>query len=116
MTQTEVDTAVGQPLQPGKQVATLDDCQWTNSDLTAAVDVTVSEWTAIKNAATSNGTKTPDVVSGVGDEALGSADLLSVRKGDAGFLLAFNFPNMSAAPDQGLAQAKVLASAVLSRL
>lgn len=42
LTQDEVDTAVGQPLQPGNQVATLDDCQWTNSDFTASVDVTVT--------------------------------------------------------------------------
>jgi hypothetical protein len=116
LTQTEVDTAAGQPLQPGKQVATLDDCQWTNSDFSASVDVTVSDWTAIKNAATANGTKTPAVITGVGDEALGDASLLSVRKGDTGFLLNFNFPNMSAAPDQGMAQAKVLAAAVLARL
>ena len=116
LTQAEVDTAVGQPLEPGNQVETLDDCQWTNSDFTASVDITVSDWTAIKNAATSNGTKTPAVVPGVGDEALGDATLLSVRKGDIGFLLVFNFPEMSAAPDQGLAQAKVLAVAVLSRL
>lgn len=116
LTQAEVDTAAGQPLQPGKQVATLDDCQWTNSDFSASVDVTVSDWTAIKNAATANGTKTPAVITGVGDEALGDASLLSVRKGDMGFLLNFNFPNMSTAPDHGLAQAKVLAAAVLSRL
>jgi hypothetical protein len=86
-------------LRPGTQVATLDDCQWTNSDFTASVDVTVSDWTAIKNAATSDGTKTPDVVPGVGDEALGNAGLLSVRSGESGFLLNFYFPNMKAAPD-----------------
>jgi hypothetical protein len=116
LTQDEVDTAAGQPLQAGKQVETLDDCQWTNVDFTASVDVTVSDWTAIKNAATANDTKSPAVVTGVGDEALGDANLLSVRKGDMGFLLIFNYPDMSAAPDQGMAQAKVLAAAVLSRL
>lgn len=116
LTQAEVDAAVGQPLQPGKQVDTLDDCQRTNTDFTASVDVTVSDWTAIKNAATANDTKTPAVVAGVGDEALGDAALLSVRRGDIGFLLVFNFPEMSNAADHGLAQAKILAAAVLSRL
>jgi hypothetical protein len=116
LTQAEVDTAVGQPLSPGKQVATLDDCLWTSADFTASVDVTVSDWTGIKNAATADGTKTPAVVAGIGDEALGDPGLLSVRKGDAGFLLTFDYPDMQAAPDQGLAQATILADAVLSRL
>ena len=44
---------MGQPLQPGNQIETIDDCQWTNSDLTASVDVTVSDWASIKNDAIS---------------------------------------------------------------
>ena len=69
LTQAEVDTAVGQPLGPGKQVATLDDCLWTTADFTAGVDVTVSDWPAIKTAATSTG-GAPTSVPGLGDEAL----------------------------------------------
>jgi Protein of unknown function (DUF3558) len=120
LTQAEVETAVGQPLGVGKQVLTLDDCQWTTSDFTAGVDVTVSDWTAIKNAATTNGTKVAPSVSGIGDEALNlngsNGSLLYVRKGDQGFLLTINGPHIDGTPDHGLAQEEVLAKAVLGRL
>lgn len=116
LTQAEVDTAVGQPLGPGKQVATLDDCLWTTADFTAGVDVTVSDWTAIKTAATSTG-GAPSPVPGVGDEALyKGGGLLYVRKGSVGFLLTINGPHIDSLPDGGLAQEKVLAAAVLGRL
>ena len=120
LTQAEVDTAVGQPLGAGKQTLTLQDCQWTTSDFTAGVDVTVSDWTGIKNAATANGTKTATSISGVGDEALNlngsNGSLLYVRKGAEGFLLTINGPHIDGTPDHGLAQEKVLAKAVLGRL
>lgn len=116
LTQSEVDTAAGQPLSPGKAISVLDDCQWTNSDFTATIDVSVSDWTAIKNAATENGTKTPPAVAGIGDEALLWDGLLYVRKGNDGFLLSFDWPTISSSTDHGLAQAKVLAGAVLARL
>ena len=70
LTQAEVDTAVGQPLGPGKPTAPLGNCVWSNSDFSAGVDVTVSDWSLINNAATGGGTKPPPpAVAGVGDEA-----------------------------------------------
>lgn len=119
LTQAEVDKAVGQPLKPGKQVATLLDCNWTTSDFTAGVDVTVSGWTEIKAAANGNGAH-PASIAGVGDEALNlngaNGSLLYVRKGSQGFLLTINGPHIDSNPDHGLAQEKVLAVAVLGRL
>ena len=115
LTQAEVDTAVGQPLGVGKQTATLDDCAWSSTDFTANVDVTVSSWSAIKTAATANG-HTPASVSGVGDEALTNGPLLSVRKGNAGFLLVIGGPKIDSTADHGLAQEKVLATAILGRM
>jgi hypothetical protein len=116
LTQTEVNTAVGQPLGPGKQTTTLDDCQWTTSDFAAGVSISLSDWPAIKAAATGNG-HTPESVPGIGDEALtNGGGLLYVRKGDAGFLLTINGPNVDSLPDQGLTREKALATAVVARL
>jgi Protein of unknown function (DUF3558) len=115
LTQAEVDAAVGQPLGPGKATIPGYDCDWTTADFSASVSVTVSDWAAIKTAATSTGTATP--VSGVGDEALTKGGgLLYVRKGDQGFLLLIGGPKVDSLPDGGLAQEKVLAAAVLGRL
>jgi hypothetical protein len=115
LTQAEVDAAVGQPLGPGKPTIPNYDCAWATSDFTASVSVTVSDWSAIKTSATTNGTAT--AVSGVGDEALTKGGgLLYVRKGDAGFLLLIGGPHIDSLPDHGLAAEKVLAAAVLSRL
>ncbi len=117
LTQAEVDTAVGQPLGPGKPTAPLGNCVWSNSDFSAGVDVTVSDWSSINNAATGGGTKPPPpAVAGVGDEAFWYQGFLYVRKGDAGFLLSIDFPKVSSTADYGLTQAKVLAAAVLGRL
>jgi hypothetical protein len=116
LTQAEVDTAVGQPLGPGKATIPNYDCQWTTTDFSAGVSVTVSDWSAIKTSATANG-HTPTSVLGVGDEALyKGGGLLYVRKGTAGFLLSINGPHIDSLPDGGLAQEKVLAAAVLGRL
>ena len=115
LTQAEVDTAVGQPLKPGKRVATLLDCIWTTSDGAAGVDVTVSGWTQIKVAANGNGGK-PVPITGIGDEALNRDGTLYVRKGSQGFLLSINGPHIDSKADHGLAQAKVLAVAVLGRM
>lgn len=115
LTQAEVDTAVGQPLRPGKATIPNYDCSWTTSDFSASVSVSVSDWAAIKTSATANGTATP--VSGVGDEALTKGGgLLYVRKGSVGFLLLIGGPHLDAQSDHGLAAEKVLAAAVLSRL
>ena len=116
LTQAEVDAAAGQPLGAGEQTTSLDDCQWTNKDFSASVDVTVSDWTGIKNAATSNGTKSPPPAPGIGDEAYYYPGLLYVRKGDAGFLLSVGWPTINTETDFGLGKATVLAQAVLDRL
>jgi hypothetical protein len=115
LTQAQVDTAAGQPLGAGKANIPLGDCTWSSSDFTANVDVTVSTWSAIKTAATANG-HTPSSLSGVGDEALDNGPLLSVRKGDTGFLLVLGGPSIDSAADHGLAQEKILATAILSRI
>ena len=115
LTQAEVDAAVGQPLGPGKATIPHYDCAWATSDFTASVSVTVSDWSAIKTSATTNGTASS--VPGVGDEALTKGGgLLYVRKGSAGFLLSIGGPHIDSLPDHGLAAEEVLAAAVLSRL
>ena len=117
LTQAEVDAAVGQPLGPGKPFAGIPHygCDWATTDFAAGVGVKVSDWAAIKTAATSTGTATS--VPGVGDEALyKGGGLLYVRKGDVGFLLWISGPHVDKLPDQGLAQEEVLAAAVLGRL
>lgn len=115
LTQAQVDTAAGQPLGAGKANVPLGDCSWSSSDFSANVDVTVSTWSAIKTAATANG-HTPTSLSGVGDEALDNGPLLSVRKGHTGFLLVLGGPTIDSAADHGLAQEKVLATAILSHI
>jgi hypothetical protein len=115
LTQAEVDTAVGQPLGPGKATIPGYDCTWATTDFTASVSVTVSDWAAIKTSATSTGTST--AVAGVGDEALSKGGgLLYVRKGDQGFLLLIGGPKVDSLPDHGLAQEEVLAAAVFGRM
>ncbi len=117
LTQAEVDAAVGQHLGAGKQTSSLDDCVWSNSDFSAGVDVSVSDRAGIKNAATSNGTKSPPPpVAGIGDEAYYYQGFLYVLKGNAGFLLSVDWPGIYKEPDYGLGKATVLAQAVLGRL
>ncbi|MDP9116924.1 MAG: hypothetical protein M3O28_06645 [Actinomycetota bacterium] len=116
LTQAEVDAAAGQALGPGKPTIPHYDCTWTTSDFAASVTLTISDWTAIKAAATGNG-HPPTPVSGVGDEALTKGGgLLYVRKGSAGFLLMIAGAHLDSLPDKGLAAEKVLAAAVFGRL
>lgn len=64
---------------------TLDDCVWGNSDFSASVDVSVSDWAGVRYAPTANGTKAPPPpAAGIGDEAYYYQGFLYVRKGDAG--------------------------------
>jgi hypothetical protein len=121
LTQSEVDASAGQPLGHGAQVGALGDCQWSSSDFTASVELDVGDWSAIKAKSAETGqTLTP--VPGVGDEALtlnraGNAAQLYVRKGNIGFVLLLGGGQyIDTLPDLGLAQEKVLAAAVLSRL
>lgn len=119
LTQADVDAAVGQPLGKGKSDAALGTCQWSTSDFVADVDITVSDWAAIKTAAT-GGSKSPVSVPGVGDEALNlngsNGSLLYVRKGSQGFLITINGPKIDSLPDHGLAKETILAAAVLDHL
>lgn len=117
LTQSDVDKAVGQPLGSGKPNAALGNCVWSSADFSASVDITVSTWLSIKNAATGGGTKpAPPSVSGIGDAAFWAEGFLYVQRGDAGFLLSISSPGLDSAADTGLTQAKVLATAVLERL
>ncbi len=117
LTQADVETAVGQPLGAGKPNVALGNCVWSSADFSAGVDITVSTWLSIKNAATAGGTKAPPpAVPGIGDTAFWAQGFLYVQKGDAGFLLSISSPAFDSAADKGLAQAKVLAAAVLGRL
>jgi len=119
LTRAEVDTAVGQPLGPGKKTALPGDCQWAAADFSAAVSVTVSDWSAWKTAAYAGGHQ-PVSVPGIGDGALNlngaNGSLLYVRKGSIGFLVMINGPHIDSSRDHGLAQEKVLAVAILGRL
>lgn len=120
LNQTEVDTAVGQPLGAAQGGAEPGACQWSTADFTADVDITVADWPSIKAAATAVASHQPVAISGVGDEALNlngsNGSILYVRKGDVGFFVSINGPNIDPLPDHGLAQEKVLAAAVLGRL
>jgi hypothetical protein len=121
LTQSEVDTAAGQPLGHGSQAGALDVCQWSTSDFAASVELDVGDWSAIKAKSAETG-QTLTSVPGVGDEALalnvaGNAAQLYVRKGSTGFLLLLGGGQyIDSLADLGLAQEEVLAAAVLGRL
>ena len=118
LTQAEVDTSVGQPLQAGSRVLP-QDCQWSTTDFAADVDVTVGQWDETKSAATATSHQ-PSTVAGVGDEALNlngsNGSILFVRKGQTGFTVAINGPHIDGLADHGLAQEVVLAKAVIGRM
>lgn len=119
LTQSEVDTAAGQPLGPGAQAGPLV-CQWSTSDFAASVELDIGDWSAIDAKATASG-PTLTSVAGIGDEALtfnqaGNAAQLYVRKGSTGFLLLLGGQHVDSLPDFGLANEEVLATAVLGRL
>ncbi len=114
LTRAEAASAVGQPLTSGYETAALGKCDYSTPDFAAGVDITVSSWDSITNAAHSNG-HTPPAVSGVGDQAYFGVGL-SVRKGDKGFLLLMNGPHIDSLPDRGLAKEKALAALILPRM
>jgi hypothetical protein len=118
MPQPEAEVAVGQALPKTAEDGTLGMCTRSAEDFSAGAALTVGEWESMKTAATSR--SVPASVSGVGDEALNlngsNGSLLYVRKGSKGFLLVLNGPKIDRLPDHGLAQEKVLASKIVSRL
>jgi len=113
MLRADAEAAVGQPLSENVEDKVLDTCQYTTADFAAGAQLSVSTWTAIKTAETSNN-ETPTAVSGVGDEAYSNGSLFFVRRGSDGFLLDLNGPMVDHAPDQRLAQEKILASKILA--
>jgi hypothetical protein len=119
LTQAEVDAAVGQPLGQGKSTIAHYDCAWSNSDFAANVYLTVSDWPAVKSAASANG-GAPTAIAGLGDEAWtasgNNGSLVYARKGSNGFLLIIDGPQIDSLSDHGVAQEKVLAAAILGRL
>ena len=121
LTQAEVDTAVGQPLGPGKQVSSTTDCLWSTSDFAAGVTLGLRTLPDIKFVTTANGQTPATSVPGVGDQAWVRTDsegtsTLWVIKGSAGFMLTVNGSHVRSLPDHGLPAEEVLAAAILGRL
>ncbi len=119
LTRADAEAAVGQPLPQNtvKNVA-LGMCDYNAADFSAGASVSVDSWESIKAAATGGRTvSTP--IAGVGDEALNlngsNGSILYVRRGDEGFLLTLNGPNIDHLPDHGLGQEKGLALKILAR-
>lgn len=119
LTQSDAESAAGQPLSPGTQNAPLGMCTYTSADFTAGVALTVGAWGSIQAAARA-GTTPPTPVPDIGDQALAltssNGSLLYVRKADRGFLITINGPRIDSLPDHGLAQEKALAATVVQRL
>ena len=119
MARADAEAAVGQPLPKTTENIPLRMCDYNTPEFYGA-SLTVSSWESIKNTATSHGTRQPAVIAGVGDEALNlngsNGSLLYVRKGDQGFLLTLNGPNIDHLPDHGLELEKTLALKILPNL
>jgi hypothetical protein len=119
LTRADAEGAVRQPL-PQNTVANEVQgmCDYNAADFSAGASLTLGDWSSIAAAAKSG--KTPPLqVSGVGDEALGLASsngaTLYVRRGDEGFLISLNGPNIDHLPDHGLELEKALALKVLAQ-
>lgn len=119
LTRADAEAAVGQPL-PQNTVKNVAQgmCDYNAVDFSAGASVTVDSWDSIKGAATS-GKNVPTTIAGVGNEALNlngsNGSILYVRRGDEGFLLTLNGPNIDHLPDHGLGQEKRLALKILAR-
>ena len=116
MARADAEAAVGQPLPKTTENIPLGMCDYNTPEFYGA-SLTVSSWEAIKNAATSGSPQhQPTPISGVGDEALNLGGLLYVRKGNQGFLLTLNGPNIDHLADHGLEKEKALALKILPNL
>ncbi|MEO8840200.1 MAG: hypothetical protein ABI704_01430 [Kofleriaceae bacterium] len=113
MARVDAEAAIELKLPQTVEDAVLGTCGYMTADYNGA-SLTVGEWSSMKAAATSSGHH-PEVVAGIGDEALWGAGL-SVRKGDRGFLLVLGGPAIDHAPDRGLAKAKALSLKILPNL
>ena len=115
MARADAEAAVGQPLPKTTENIPLGMCDYNTPEFYGA-SLTVSSWESIKTAATSDAKHQPTAIAGVGDEALNLGGLLYVRKGDQGFLLTLNGPNIDHLPDHGLELEKTLALKILPNL
>lgn len=119
LTREDAEAAIGRllPQNTTKNVG-LGMCDYNTADFTAGASISVSGWDSVKSAAAS-GEHQPQVVAGIGDEALQQGDsngsVLYVRKGDEGFVLTLNGPHVDTLADRGLAAEKLLAQKVLAR-
>jgi hypothetical protein len=119
LTRADAETAVGQPL-PQNTVANEVQgmCDYNATDFSAGASLTLGDWQSIQAAATS-GKIAPTRIVGVGDEALSlsgsNGATLYVRRGDEGFLISLNGPNIDHLPDHGMALEKALALKVLAQ-
>lgn len=115
MARADAEAAVGQPLPKTTENIPLGMCDYNTPEFYGA-SLTVGDWASIKAAATSDAQHQPIAIAGLGDEALNLGGLLYVRKGDQGFLLTLNGPNIDHLPDHGLEKEKVLALKILPNL
>jgi hypothetical protein len=115
MLRADAEAAVGQPLPGTTEHDALGMCDYNTAEFYGA-SLTVGDWESIKGAATAGG-HPPVAIAGVGDEALNlngaNGSLLYVRKGERGFLLILNGPNIDPLPDRGLEREKILALKIL---
>lgn len=116
MARGDAEAAVGQSLPTTTERISLGTCDHTTPDFFGA-SLTVGDWESIKAAATSDAQHQPIAIAGVGDEALSlngaGGSNLYVRKGNRGFLLVLNGPNVDGLPDHGLDREKILALKIL---
>jgi hypothetical protein len=118
MARSDAESAVGQPLPQTTENIPLKMCDYNAEGFAAGASLTMSDWDGIKGAATGGGHVVPTPISGLGDEALNlngsGGSLLYVRKGNQGFLLTLNGPNIDGLEDRGLSKEKDLAVKILA--
>jgi len=119
MARADAEAAVGLPLPKTTEHIPLGMCDYNTAEFYGA-SLTVGDWQSVKGAATAVPSHQPTAISGVGDEALNlngsGGSILYVRKGERGFLLTLNGPNIDGLPDHGLEREKTLALKILPNL
>ncbi|MDT4966051.1 MAG: hypothetical protein QOJ64_788 [Acidobacteriota bacterium] len=117
MARVDAEAAVGQALPQTTENIPLGMCDYNAEGFAAGASLTIGDWEGIKGAAT-GGRAVPTSIAGVGDEALNlngsNGSTLYVRKGDQGFLLTLNGPEIDGLVDHGLSQEKDLAVKILA--
>jgi hypothetical protein len=116
MARADAEAAVGLPLPKTTENVPLGMCDYMTAEFYGA-SLTVGEWESMKTAAQGGtGSRPPTVLTGVGDEALNRGPMIYVRKGDRGFLLHLNGPEIDHSPDRGLERTKTLAAKILPNI